>query len=90
MALMADVESIKHLEALMSKTWKKEMKEDIFAIEKNDIWELIELPSNKNVIKVKQVFKLKHNSDGSIAKTQGHASFQRFSIKTKYKYQLGL
>lgn len=53
MALMADVESIKHLEALMSKTWKKEMKEDIFAIEKNDIWELIELPSNKNVIKVK-------------------------------------
>lgn len=53
MALMADVKSIKHLEALMSKTWKKEMKEDIFAIEKNDIWELIELPSNKNVIKVK-------------------------------------
>lgn len=73
MALMADVESIKHLEALMSKTWKKEIKEDIVAIKKKDTWELIELPSNKNSIQVKYVFKRKHNSDGSIAKTQGHS-----------------
>jgi hypothetical protein len=37
-------------------------------IDKNQTWEIVELPSGKKAIAVKWVFKLKLNPDGSIAK----------------------
>lgn len=35
---------------------------------KNDSWELVPRPKNKNIIGVKWIYKLKYNVDGSIAK----------------------
>lgn len=53
MTLMADVDPINHHEDLMNKEWKKAMKEELTAIERNYTWELINFPYDKNDIKVK-------------------------------------
>jgi len=42
------------------------MDEEMDALVRNDTWELVRLPSEKNVIGCKWVFKVKCNSDGSI------------------------
>ena len=44
------------------------MVEELQAIERNNTWELVELPTHTKAIEVKWVFKLKHNADGSIAR----------------------
>ena len=42
------------------------MKEEIGAIEKNDTWELVDVPQGKEVIGVKWVYKTKINAEGKI------------------------
>ena len=42
------------------------MKEEIKSIEKNETWELMNLPKEKKPIGLKWVFKTKFNIDGSI------------------------
>ena len=42
------------------------MVEELHAIERTNTWELVELPTHTKAIKVKWVFKLKQNPDGSI------------------------
>lgn len=43
------------------------MVKELQATERNNSWELVELPTHTKGIEVKYVFKLKYNSDGSIA-----------------------
>ena len=42
------------------------MDEDIDSIEKNDTWDLVNLPKNKNLIGFKWVYKTKVNEKGEI------------------------
>ena len=42
------------------------MDEEIDAIERNETWELTELPLKKHVIGVKWVYKTKYNVEGKI------------------------
>ena len=44
------------------------MLEELNAIEKNNTWELVDLPNKKRAIGVKCVFKLKLNPNGIVAK----------------------
>ncbi|GAU11497.1 hypothetical protein TSUD_344870 [Trifolium subterraneum] len=67
-ALLAGAEPINYPDALSDKKWKKAMEEELNAIERNQPWELVKLPSDKKAIAVKWVFKVKLNPDGSIAK----------------------
>jgi hypothetical protein len=67
-ALLAGAEPINYSEALKSNKWKLAMVEELEAIERNNTWELVELPAHTKAIEVKWVFKLKHNVDGSIAR----------------------
>jgi hypothetical protein len=46
--------------------WLKSMNEELDQIEKNDTWELIPRPTNKNVIRSKWVYKNKMNEKGNI------------------------
>ena len=52
-------------EALQS-IWKKMLDQ----IEKNDTWELVPRPKNKNVIGTKWVFKNKLNEDGQVTRNK--------------------
>jgi hypothetical protein len=44
--------------------WNKAMDEELDQIEKNDTWELVPRPKDKNVINTKWVYKNKLNEDG--------------------------
>jgi hypothetical protein len=46
--------------------WLKSMNEELDQIEKNDTWELVPRPTNKNVIGSKWVYKNKMNEQGNI------------------------
>ena len=53
-------------ELVKEKKWCKAMDEEIDAIERNETWELTELPPKKQVIRVKWVYKTKCNVEGKI------------------------
>ena len=44
------------------------MKQEIVAIEKNETWELVDLPLRKDAIGMKWVYWVKYNADGSVQK----------------------
>jgi transposase InsO family protein len=46
--------------------WHKAMNEELHALEKNQTWEICELPKNKKIVGCKWVYKIKYNSDGTI------------------------
>ena len=48
--------------------WIVACKDEIFSIEKNNTWDLVELPSGVKPIGLKWVFKIKRNADGLISK----------------------
>jgi hypothetical protein len=48
--------------------WNKAMDEELDQIEKNDTWELVPRPKNKNVIDTKWVFRNKLNEDGQVTR----------------------
>jgi hypothetical protein len=55
-------------EAKMDQNWIVAMKEELFMIERNKTWELVDQPQNRKVIGVKWVYRTKLNADGSINK----------------------
>jgi hypothetical protein len=55
-------------EAKMDQNWIAAMKEELFMIEINKTWELVDRPQNRKVIGVKWVYRTKLNVDGSINK----------------------
>jgi hypothetical protein len=50
--------------------WLKSMNEELDRIEKNNTWELVSRPADKNVIGSKWVFKNKMNEQGKIVKNK--------------------
>ena len=48
--------------------WKLEMKEEMDALEKNKIWDLVEVPKDIKVVGCKWVYKLKKGVDDKVAK----------------------
>jgi len=55
-------------EAKHNPEWQKAMQEEIYMIEKNCTWELVDRPSSKNVIGVKWIFRTELNADSTINK----------------------
>jgi hypothetical protein len=55
-------------EAIKEENWVKEMDEEMDSIEKNDTWDLVELPKGKDCIGVKWVYKTKFNEKGEVEK----------------------
>ena len=54
--------------AQKQEVWRKAMNEEIKMIVKNETWELVDRPQDKDTIGVKWVYKTKLNADGSIQK----------------------
>ena len=53
-------------DTLYNPKWKDEMVEEMKALQKNDTWELVELPKGKKTIGCKWLFTMKHKVDGSV------------------------
>ena len=45
--------------------WKTAMKEEFNSLQKNNTWELVDLPPGRNLVQCKLVFKTKFAPDGS-------------------------
>lgn len=68
LALFAEFDPINYEEAVKSEKWKKAMDAEIEAIERNNTWELIEMPPEGKVIGVKWIYKTKLNEKGEVDK----------------------
>jgi hypothetical protein len=66
------------------------MNEEFDQIEKNDTWELVPRPKNKNVIDTKWVFKNKLNEDGKVTRNKtrlvckGYAHIQEIEFEETF------
>jgi hypothetical protein len=57
-------------EASTDEHWIKAMEEELDQIEKNETWELVPRPKNKNMIGTKWVFRNKLNKDGQVTRNK--------------------
>jgi transposase InsO family protein len=55
---------IQNLPEIERNKWHEAMKEEIASLEKNETWELVELPKNKKTIGCKWTYKIKRNEEG--------------------------
>ncbi|KAL3537106.1 hypothetical protein ACH5RR_000472 [Cinchona calisaya] len=53
-------------EALSKREWRDAMKEEMSALQKNKIWEIVDKPKGKNIVDCKWIFTLKYKFDGSL------------------------
>jgi transposase InsO family protein len=67
-ALFAGCDPISFDEAIKSSRWRKAMDAEIEAIERNNTWELVELPEGEKTVGVKWIYKTKVNEKGEIDK----------------------
>jgi hypothetical protein len=70
LALLSTIEPNCFEEANKDEFWNKAMDEELDQIEKNDTWELVPRPKNKNVIGTKWVFKNKLNEYGQVTRNK--------------------
>ena len=68
--LLSIVESRSFEKAKNDEHWIKEMEEELSQIEKNERWELVPRPKDKNVIGTKCVFINNLNEDGQVTKNK--------------------
>ena len=66
--IVQDVEPTCFEEAIENAKWVKAMNEEMAALDENETWDLVPLPNSKNVIGCKWVYKVKHNSDGTVSR----------------------
>ena len=62
--MLSTIDPTSFEEATNDKFWVKAMEEELVQIEKNETWELVRRPKNKNVIGTKWVFRNKLNEEG--------------------------
>ena len=71
---------------MKEKVWIKAIDEEIDAIERNNTWELVNLPECKNNIGVKWIYKTKVNIEGEIEKHKARLVSQGFSQQLGIDY----
>ena len=73
-------------EAAKQKEWIDAMNNEIEAIERNNTWDLVDLPADKNVIGVKWVYKAKLNEKGEIDEHKARLIARGFSQQLDIDY----
>ena len=69
-ALLSHIEPTSIKEVCKDENWVNAMNEELDQIEKNQTWEIVPRPQNKNVIGTKWVFKNKVNENGQVIKNK--------------------
>ena len=73
-------------EAIKEKEWVDAMNNEIDAIERNQTWDLVNLPDDKNSIGLKWVFKTKLNERGEVDKHKARLVAKGFSQQPGIDY----
>ena len=66
----AGVELENYEQAIKHDVWKKPIEEEIRMIEKNNTWELVTIPRERDVVSLKWIYKIKLNQEEDIQKAQ--------------------
>nr|CAD1832706.1 unnamed protein product [Ananas comosus var. bracteatus] len=69
-------------EACDKQEWKNTMHEEIAAIEKNQTWELVDMPKEKEAIGVKWVYRVKYDADGKVKKYKARLVAKGYAQKS--------
>lgn len=69
-AYLSHIEPTSVKEACKYENWVKYMNEELDQIEKNETWDLVPRPKNKNIIGTKWVFKNKMIEDGQVIRNK--------------------
>ncbi|RVW73046.1 Retrovirus-related Pol polyprotein from transposon RE1 [Vitis vinifera] len=86
-ALLSDCDPITFQEAIKDLKWHKAMNEEIMSIEKNNSWELVELPKGQKSIGVKWVYKTKLNKDGGVDKYKARLVAKGYKQEFRVDYK---
>eukprot|EP00253_Pinus_taeda_P003435 PITA_03435 len=70
LALLTSTEPQNVNEACKDECWVKVMNEELEQIEKNNTWELVSRPHDKNIIRSKWIFKNKLNENGQVIRNK--------------------
>eukprot|EP00253_Pinus_taeda_P028614 PITA_28614 len=70
LALLSSIEPQNVREACNDECWVRAMDEELEQIEKNNTWELVPRPKDKNVIRKKWIFKNKLNENGEVIRNK--------------------
>ncbi|KAB2613178.1 hypothetical protein D8674_035494 [Pyrus ussuriensis x Pyrus communis] len=76
----------KYEDAKQDESWLKAMEDELFMIEKNGTWKLVDRPTEKPVIGVKWVYKTKLNLDGSVLKNKARLVAKGYAQKPGLDY----
>ncbi|RDX76611.1 hypothetical protein CR513_43386, partial [Mucuna pruriens] len=66
--LLTEIEPVGHKQALAKPKWVATMTKEYQALLRNNTWSLVHLPSHRQAIGCKWVFRIKQNPDGSVKK----------------------
>ena len=77
----AGVEPENYEEAIKHHVWKKAMEEEIRMVEKNNTWELVAIPREREVVSLKWIYKIKLNKEGDIQKHKARLVARGFTQK---------
>ena len=61
--------------------WLEAMEKEMNSLEKNNVWELVELPSGRKRVGSKWVFKVKTDEDGNVERFKARLVAQGFTQK---------
>lgn len=62
------------------------MQEEIDAIEKNKTWQLVNRPTDKQIIGLKWVYRVNYNADGSVQRYKARLVAKGYSQQLKIDY----
>ena len=73
-------------DAIQHPKWKEAMNEELMAIEKNNTWQLTDLPKGHKTINVKWVYKIKVKANGEIDRYKARLVAKGFEQREGYGY----
>ncbi|PKU79659.1 Retrovirus-related Pol polyprotein from transposon TNT 1-94 [Dendrobium catenatum] len=74
-------------EALSDKNWRNAMKDEMQALEKNETWEIVNLPIGKKSVGCKWVFSVKYKADGTLERYKARLVAKGFTQTYGIDYQ---
>ena len=73
-------------QAIKYPEWQQAMKEELEAMESNNTWSIMALPSDKQPIGCRWIYKVKYNSDGSVSRYKARLVAQGFTQQAGIDY----
>ena len=83
---LSQIEPVSYKSALKSPVWVKAMEEEIEALHSQHTWSLVPLPSNRNLVGCKWVFKIKRHTNGTISRYKARLVAKGFNQEAGIDY----